>query len=148
MIEGVSKAIYALLVGDSYIQSTLSKYPPNASVQSPAIFSGIAPPGAKMPYMLVNYPSSVREDTLATDRSVVTLDTYLKSDSQLPAFQMEVRVDHLMNHGISPSGIPVLGIFPETSSVITEGKTEGRMVQHLHQRFLVRYGRGDIYEEA
>jgi hypothetical protein len=103
---------------------------------------GFAPSGAKMPYMVIRPDSATPEETDATERMVYTLDSFVSGNSVAPILGIRQRVEYLLAQPVSVAGIPILGIYREFGGLVPEPE-DG--VQHLHQRFIVRYGRGDLY---
>lgn len=140
MLEAILKALWSKLTQDSNLAGRLSQYP--SAGGNPAIFMGFAPSGAKMPYMVIRSDSATPEETDATERMIFALDSFVSGNSAAPILGIRQRVEYLLTQPVSAAGIPILGIFREFGGLVPEPE-DG--VQHLHQRFIVRYGRGDLY---
>lgn len=140
MLEAILKALWSKMAQDSDLAGRLSQYP--SAGGSPAIFMGFAPAGAKMPFMVVRPDSATPEETDATERMVYTIDTFASGNSAAPILGIRQRVEFLLAQPISAGVVPVLGVFREFGGLVPEPE-DG--VQHLHQRFIVRYGRSDLY---
>lgn len=136
-MKAVLTALYGLLNGDAVLQAKLATYG-----EASAIFSGLAPPDADMPYLVVS-ARSVPEASQAVDAMSYVVDVYDQSLSASLALEIAERVEKLLN--LTRPQIPghtCLGIWREFNHLVPEDQPE---IQHVHLEFAVRYGREDLF---
>ena len=95
-----------------------------------------------MPYIIIG-GSAVPEETPASERMACTIDTYSKSGSAAISLRIGQRIEKIIDFKTPAiSGVTMLGIQREASGMVPEDDDE---IQHLHQQFLIRYCRDDLY---
>lgn len=142
MIDNILAGLWQTMAADSPLTGMLTTFSPSAGLSQPAIFMGTAPQGAEMPYLVVRVDSTNPEETEVTDRMIYIADAFDESRSVDSVLAVGKRVEQLMRKPIVVDGI-LLGIFRDGAAIITEPEPD---VQHYHMRFLVRYGRGDLFQ--
>jgi hypothetical protein len=136
-MKAVLTALYAVLAGDTALQAKLAIYG-----GGPAIFNGLAPHDADMPYLVVS-ARSVPESSQAADAMSYVVDVYDRSLSAGHALDIAQRIESLLN--LTRPQIPghtCLGIWREFQHLVPEEEPE---IQHVHLEFAVRYGREDLF---
>ena len=141
MTEDLLKGLWGILAGD-LIGHVATYSPAGGGSPRPAIFTEPGPRGAPMPYVIIG-GSAVPEESPASERMACTIDTYSKSGSAAISLRIGQRIEKLLDFK-TPSipGVTMLGITREAKGMVPEDDDE---IQHLHQQFLIRYCRDDLY---
>ncbi|HHV79090.1 MAG TPA: DUF3168 domain-containing protein [Firmicutes bacterium] len=134
----VLQYLYNTLTADHDLVSRLATYR-----SGPAVFFGKAPSDAQMPYVVLHADSAVPEEGHATERLLLAVDVYNRSESALGALQIAGRIETVLDRqkpGLT--GITGLAIFRDFQALVDD---EDPTVQHVHLEFIVRYGRDDLF---
>ncbi|MGB9866716.1 MAG: tail completion protein gp17 [Bacillota bacterium] len=134
----VLQYLYSKLTTDVDLASRLATYH-----GGPAVFLGKAPSDAQMPYVTLHADSAVPEEGHATERMLLAVDVYDRSESALGALQIAGRIETALDRqkpGLT--GITGLAIFRDFQALVDD---EDPTVQHVHLEFVVRYGRNDLF---
>ena len=144
MTEDLIKGLWGILAGDVNLTSKLATYSPPLGSPGPAIFTtNPAPRGADMPYIVIGLDDATPEDSPILERLICTIDTYVRSGSRLPALAIGQRLEKLWDFQTPVfTGVTMLGMMRGVKGFVNEDDTE---IQHLHQQFLIRYCRDDLY---
>lgn len=134
----VFKVVKDMLSNDQTLAGLVSSYE-----GQPAIFLSWAPGDAKYPYVLLNGPSCVPDESRATDRMVLAVDAFDgETESAVRVLQIAQRVERVLD-GARPAfqDLPSLGIRRRFRDMVVEEPG----VYHVHIEFTVRFGRKDLF---
>lgn len=142
MTDDLLKGLWETLANDATLVALLSTYTPMGGTAGPAIFLNRGPRNATMPYIVLSGDANV-EETPATERYSCAVDIFDESPSGVGVLAIGKRIEKLWDFQTpSIANVTMLGIMRQSKTLVPD---EDENIQHLHQQFIVRYCRNDLY---